>query len=548
MPRFVARPPPAMLLVLLGTTMLVLGLGAEGAPGEWPRAEEVAGSRPNVLVLFADDLGYGDLSVNGHPTILTPALDRLAASGVRFTQWYSGFHVCSPSRASMMTGRLPVRVGTAGASWTGGVFNSDSVGGLPENETTVADLLRAQGYRTKAVGKWHLGQQPKFLPTAHGFDEYYGIPYSDDMGSSAWDRYTSRDRPALPLVSSQADGTVTVLEQPTNLNLLSSRYVNESIKFMKSGSAKEAVGDDSQHGAPWFLYVAFNHVHVPNFASQDFCNTSIRGRFGDAIQELDDAVGAIVSAIPSPDDTIIFFTSDNGPWLVKRISGGSAGVFRDGKETTWEGGVREPGIIAWPGKIRGGRISHQVVATYDIFATAVALAGGTLPDDRVIDGKDLSPVLFGSHRGNAALPTNAVHPCIFIYKGTPGLGCPTDHPNCPGLWATRCGAYKLHRVTSNTTFGSRPNQGVFHDPPLIYNVEQDPGESYPLDPASAEYKAQRASIEAAMSAHEATLRPVPNQMASGLNPDLRVCCDRSKNCICNPENFEVFVCSPVGDV
>ena len=148
--------------------------------------ERYKGTKPNVLILFADDLGYGDLSDYGHPTTSTPNLDSLANKGVKFTQWYSGFHVCSPSRGSMMTGRLPIRTGTAGEAWFGGVFNADAVGGLPTNETTIAKALKSAGYATKAVGKWHLGQQPKFLPIAHGFDEYYGIPYSDDMGPSAW--------------------------------------------------------------------------------------------------------------------------------------------------------------------------------------------------------------------------------------------------------------------------------------------------------------------------------------------------------------------------
>ena len=166
----------------------------------WARSSAAAVEKPNILILFADDLGYGDLNVYGHPTTSTPRIDQMAAEGIKFTQWYSGFHVCSPSRGTMMTGRLPIRWGGAGPSWTGGVFNADAVGGLPQNETTIAEALKSAGYSTHAVGKWHLGQQKKFLPTSHGFDSYLGIPYSDDMGSSAWDYYESVDRPPLPLL------------------------------------------------------------------------------------------------------------------------------------------------------------------------------------------------------------------------------------------------------------------------------------------------------------------------------------------------------------
>ncbi len=522
------RAPLAALLVLGATTPALAG--------------KYAGSKPNILILFADDLGSGDLGVYGHPTNPTPNLDRLAQEGMRFTQWYSAFHVCSPSRGSMMTGRIPYRIGLAGGSWTGGVFNSDAVGGIPSNETTIAEALKGAGYDTKAIGKWHLGQQPQYLPTANGFDEYYGIPYSCDMGSSAWRYYNSKDRPPLPLITSSGEGQVTIVEQPTDLNKLSGRYVNESIKFIEAHGNKSGADSD-----PWLLYMAFNHVHVPDFASPGFCNSTLRGRFGDALSELDAAVGAIMDAVASSGqdgDTITFFTSDNGPWLIQGLAGGSAGLLRDGKTTTWEGGVREPGLVRWPGKVPAGTISREIAATYDIFATASALAGVPPPQDRILDGKDLSDVLFD----NGKTP----HDCIFIYKGSDGLGCPKDHPDCTGLWAVRCGPYKLHYVTSNWTTGS--SNGEFHDPPLIFQVENDPSEAKPLKSKSEEYKTQRQLIEAAVAEHRANMKYVPNMMALGVNPDLAICCDpnsQSKypklpNCTCNPENFDgVFVCSPV---
>ena len=530
-------------------------------------------ARPNILVLFADDLGSGDLAVYGHPTTSTPNLDALAASGIRFTQWYSGFHVCSPSRGSMMTGRLPVRIGLAGASWTGGVFDADSVGGLPHNETTVAEALSALGYATKAIGKWHCGQQPQYLPTAHGFDSYYGIPYSDDMGPSAWDVYHNKDRPPLPLISStsMSPERIHIIEQPTNLNLLSPRYVNESIAFITSKSALNI---------SWFLYMAFNHVHVPDFASPTFCNTTKRGLFGDALAELDAAVGDIVQSVVDAgvdNNTLIVFTSDNGPWLIKGAAGGSAGLLKDGKETTWEGGIREPGIIRWTGKIEGGRISRQVVATYDIFTTSIVVAGGQIPTDRIIDGVDLSPLLFDTeweekqqqqqqqqqqqhqHQHQHQVEdqsSSTLHPCLYHYKGTPYLNCPAEHPNCPGLWAVRCGNYKLHYVTSTYL---QPNNGTFENPPLIFHIEHDPSEKYPLLTSSDNYKTARAWIEKNVVEHQKKLKWVPPQMARGKDPSLAICCTntsvmvaaaavnvngnmKNQSCVCNPENWNVFVC------
>ena len=503
-------------------------------------ADSLEGSRPNILILFADDLGYGDLSSNGHPTTVTPNIDRLAHSGIRFTQWYSAFHVCSPSRGSMMTGRLPIRTGTSGAQWYGGVFNGDAVGGLPENETTIAEALKDAGYLTKAVGKWHLGQQTKFLPTNHGFDEYYGIPYSDDMGASAWDYYESVDRPPLPLVRSQSKGHVEIIEQPTDLNLLSDRYVEESVKFIKSSASKTV---------PFLLYMAFNHVHVPDFANPKWCNKTKRGRFGDALGELDDSIGKILQGLKesgAEENTLVFFTSDNGPWLIKGLAGGSAGLFRGGKQTTWEGGVRMPGIASWPGKIAPGQVSQTVVATYDIFATSLALAGAKLPTDRIVDGKDMSPVLFGGTKDDDTL-----HDCIFIYKGTPDLKCPVGHDTCPGLWAVRCGKYKLHYVTSNFSHSAN---GQFHHPPLIYHIEHDPSENYPLSPETLEYKTAHDEITAAAEEHKKGVRPVPNQMLLGKDPKLVVCCDWDSKkkfperpvCTCNEANYDVFVCRPTG--
>lgn len=500
-------------------------------------ARDVAGDKPNILVLFADDMGYGDLSINGHPTISTPNIDKLAMEGIRYTQWYSAFHICSPSRASMMTGRLPIRTGVVGG-WTGGVFSSTAIGGLSLNETTWPELLRREaGYRTMCIGKWHLGQREEYLPTRRGFDSYLGIPYSVDMGPSAWH---SNDQPPLPLMANES-----VLEQPVNLNVLSERYVGAARSFVQSNSSLFA------------LYYAFSHVHVPDFANRRFCDSSQRGRYGDAVAELDWSVGRVMEVLPS--NTLTFFTSDNGPWLIQRLAGGSAGLFFEGKSTTWEGGIREPAIIHWPGRVKpGGRRSAAMASTCDIFATVLNAAGIASPSDRIIDGVDLTPsFLVGSDN------TTALRECLFIYKGRPGADCASKRPSaCPGLWAVRCGKYKAHYVTSYSGASCHGAHNLtclnadptFHDPPLLFDVEADPSEKWPLDPEA--FHDQLDVIAKAKRRHELQLGiPPQDEILKGSDPRFAVCgCPNSTvdlpqypNCTCNPENWQLDVCSPVDD-
>lgn len=497
--------------------------------------------RPNVLILFADDLGYGDLSSYGHPTIHTPNLDKLAGNGIRFTQWYSGFHVCTPSRASMMTGRLPVRLGLVGVDEFGGVLTATSVGGLPSNETTIAESLSDQGYRTKAIGKWHLGATSEHLPTNHGFDEYFGIPYSTDMGLSAWNNVSNTElMPPLPLIKSKKEQEPVVLEQPTDLNKLSDRYTSQALDFI---APKSNVDDQ-----PWFLYFPFNHVHVPDNVSEKFCNSTRRGRFGDALNELDDVVGKIMSKLAETnqeENTLVIFTSDNGPWLVEKVSGGSAGLLREGKQTTWEGGVRVPAIVSMKGSILP-RVDRSVVATYDIFTTVINLAGGEVPKDRVIDGKDLAPLLFDDNYDEKS--NEPIHDCIYHYKGSPWEeDC--SHQGCTaGIWSVRCADYKLHYASDDWETAAAGGYETKYDPPLIFNIERDPSEKYPLSIDSPEWKYANATIQSFVIEHRKTVERVPNQIARGASPDARVCCDINKDCLCNPENlYDVFVCKPAGE-
>jgi len=296
--------------------------------------------------------------------------------------------------------------------------------------------------------------------------------------------------------------------------------------------------------------------------------------------EMDASIGKIMAgirAVGADDNTVVFFTSDNGPWITQFKNGGSAGPLFEGKASTWEGGIREPGIVRWPGMVPAGVVTSELATTPDIFATAIAIADAKLPTDRVIDGRDLSGVLL---RGEAS-----PHECLFHYKGSPSSGLPPakDDPQ-PGLWAVRCGAYKAHFVTQCTLMqdfgdvrcsdrvgksgdfvqgggpeyekGSAP---LFHDPPVMYNVEHDISEMYPIDPQSDEYRVALATIMLAKDEHEATLTPVPNQMAMGASSDYVSCCDPASqekypnypNCTCNPENFghewhsDNFVCAPV---
>ena len=487
--------------------------------------------KPNIVVFFADDMGYGDTSLQ-HPTLSTPHIDKLAVEGVRFTQWYSAFHICSPSRASMMTGRLPIRNGVQGG-YQGGVFSSTAVAGLPETEITWAELLQKESYRTMAIGKWHLGQRKEYLPTRRGFESYYGIPYSVDMGRSAWRNIS---QPPLPLLENE-----TVIEQPVNLNTLSKRYVAKATDFLTNKK------DDNSLFA---LYFAFSHVHVPDFVAPEFCNTTRRGRYGDAMAELDWTLGQVMKAYPS-EDVITFFTSDNGPWLVQGLAAGSAGLFFEGKTTTWEGGVRVPGIIHGPG-IRP-KISQEIVATYDVFATILSVAGVEAPQDRFIDGKDLSPILYENS-------TKQVRDCVFIYKGTPNVNCPDGETECPGLWAIRCGRYKVHFALQWSKYsiqGSHPvvnatTVPLYLETPLLFDIDADPSEKMPLSSESEVYKSALAMIQVAKVQHEETLEPVVDQVALGNDPGYALCCDGTgfnpnnlTSCACNPENFLVPVCDPV---
>ena len=419
---------------------------------------------PNIVVLFADDLGYGDLGCFGNPTIRTPGLDRMAAEGMKLTQFYSAAPVCTPSRAALMTGRLPIRSGMCHDRRRVLFPNSD--GGIPDREITIAEALKTAGYATACIGKWHLGHLPQYLPTNNGFDYYFGIPYSNDM------HVVRRGDPPLPLMRN-----TEIIEQPAFQPTLTQRYTAEAVKFIE------------QHkSAPFFVYLPYTFPHVPLFASDKFLGKSSRGLYGDVVEEIDWSVGKILQSLRDlelAENTLVIFTSDNGPWLIKKLEGGTAGLLREGKGSTWEGGMREPTVAWWPRKIKAGAVAQGLGSTMDIYTTSLKLAGVEIPQDRVIDGVDLRPVLFGN--GPSLRKT------VFYYRGT-------------RLMAVRKGPWKAHLITQ-PAYGR--GKAISHDPPVLYHLDHDPSERFDV---SKEHPDVIADIMADIKTHRERMKAAPSQL------------------------------------
>jgi arylsulfatase A-like enzyme len=326
---------------------------------------------PNVVVVFTDDQGFGDVGCFGSPYIDTPNLDRMADEGVRLTSFCVGAPICTPSRAALLTGSYPNRVGLGS-----GVLFPDDDEGLAPDERTVADALSAAGYATACVGKWHLGDHERFLPTNHGFDSYLGVPYSNDMGAA----HSEGQYRELPLLR-DTETVAAPVEQAT----LTRRYTEEALSFV-----------ETHRDEPFFLYLPHTMPHVPLHASEAFDGESYAGDYGDVIEEIDWSVGRLLDRLDElglSEDTLVVFTSDNGPWLEKGVDGGDAGPLRGGKFETWEGGVRVPAIARWPGEIPAGTVCRELVTAMDLFPTAAALADATLPAERPIDGENVLPLL-----------------------------------------------------------------------------------------------------------------------------------------------------------
>lgn len=426
-----------------------------------------AGKTPNVIVILADDLGYGDLSCYGHPTIRTPHLDQMAAEGMRFTQFYVAANVCTPSRAGLLTGRLPVRSGMAGSDASGNVLYPHSAGGLPQSEITLARALKSKGYQTGIIGKWHLGHLPAFLPPSHGFDFYFGIPYSNDMIPNG----NNKVQP-LPLYLDRK-----VLEENPDQSQLTRRYTEQALAFIRKNKDK-----------PFFLYYPNNFPHVPLHVSAAYKGKSQRGLYGDVVEELDGSVGQILKTLRElqlDKNTLVIFTSDNGPWLTKKENGGSAGLLFEGKGAAYEGGMRVPAIAWWPGTISARQVNPALATTLDLYPTILKLAGAALPTDRVLDGTDLYPLLTGQKK--------EVREYVYYY-------------NRDKLYAIRKGPWKAHFITRPSYKKVEPQ---VHAVPLLFNLDQDPGEQFDLGKKHPQIVA---AIRQEYERHQASIPPVPSNL------------------------------------
>jgi arylsulfatase A-like enzyme len=409
-------------------------------------AADKAAAPPNVVIIFCDDLGYSDVGPFGAQGFETPNIDRLAREGRRFTSFYVAQAVCSASRAALLTGCYPNRIGILGALWPRDRH------GIGDQELTLGNLLHSRGYATAIVGKWHLGHDPRFLPTRHGFDEYFGLPYSNDM----MPRDAAHRFPTVPLI----EGEKTIEIGPDQ-SQLTTRYTERAVDFI-----------DRKHDVPFFLYLAHTMPHMPLYVSDKFKGKATAGLYGDVVMEIDWSVGQILDALDRhklADGTLVIFTSDNGPWLAAGAHGGSARPLREGKGSSFEGGVREPCIMRWPGHIPADTTCDEPVMTIDLLPTIAHLAGAEVPTDRVIDGRDIWPLMAGEPG------TKSPHDALYFYWND-------------ALQAVRAGRWKLHfphiyqHVVELGHDGAYGKVAPLQEDLSLYDLEADPGETTNVAP------------------------------------------------------------------
>jgi len=394
-----------------------------------------AASNPNVVIIFIDDMGYGDIGPFGATKQKTPNLDRMAREGMKLTSFYAA-PVCSVSRAQLMTGCYGARVSVPG------VYFPNSKNGLNLGEFTIAERLKEKGYATMCVGKWHLGDRTELLPTRQGFDHYFGIPFSNDMQKKS----TKTSEKTVPLLRDEK-----VIESLTDeqQSKIVERYTDEAIAFIRKSKDQ-----------PFFLYLPHNAVHTPIHPGAAFAGKSANGRFGDWVEEVDWSTGKILDTLRElklDENTLVIFTSDNGPWLVKGADGGSAGRLRGGKGSTWEGGMREPTIAWWPSKIAPGSVCGAVAGTIDLLPTVVALTGGSVPASPVIDGRDISPLLLGKS-------TQSPREAHYYFHGY-------------NLEAVRQGEWKLAIAPGKESKDKTQQAEDSQKTPRLYNLDKDIGET-----------------------------------------------------------------------
>ena len=399
-----------------------------------------AATKPNFVIIYIDDMGYGDIGPFGATKQKTPNLDCMAREGMKFTSFYAA-PVCSVSRAQLLTGCYGVRVSVPGVYPPGSKF------GLNPKEFTIAKRLKPFGYTTMCIGKWHVGDQPEFLPMKQGFDHYFGLPYSNDMLRNS----AERGVPVVPLVR---DDKVLQLLTSEEEDCVVGRYTEEAVRFLHASKDQ-----------PFLLYLAHTAVHVPIHPGPAFVGKSNNGRFGDWVQEVDWSVGRVLDTLRElklDQNTLVVFSSDNGPWLSKGADGGSAGPLRGGKGSTWEGGLREPTLAWWPGQVAPGSVCDAVAGTIDLLPTFVTLAGSSVPAEPVIDGRDISPLLLGKSKESQ----REAHYYFNGYK----------------LQAVRQGPWKLAIAAQSESMGKGKGYApdVHGDTPRLYNLDEDIGERHDL--------------------------------------------------------------------
>ncbi|KAM7041391.1 arylsulfatase D-like [Molossus nigricans] len=547
--------------------------------------------KPNILLLMADDLGIGDLGCYGNNTLRTPNIDRLAQEGVRLTQHLAAAPLCTPSRAAFLTGRHSFRSGMEASNgyralqWNGGS------GGLPENETTFARILRQQGYTTGLIGKWHQGVNCQSRrdhchhPLRHGFDYFYGMPFTllndCDPGrppeldaalrAKLW-RYTQwvalgiltaaagRARGLLSVSWKAVVGAAGLLvlffaswyasfgfvrrwncilmrnhdvtEQPMDLERTTRLLLQEAVSYIERNKHR-----------PFLLFMSFLHVHLPLVTTDQFLGKSQHGLYGDNVEEMDWLVGKILDAVEErglANTTLTYFTSDHGGHLEARDDargqlGGWNGIYRGGKGMGgWEGGIRVPGIFRWPGVLPAGREVHEPTSLMDVFATVVRLGGGEVPQDRVIDGRSLVPLLQGATE-------HSPHDFLFHYCGKYLHAARWNDKDRGRLWKVHYMTPKFHPTGTGACYsrGLCPCSGegvTQHSPPLLFDLSRDPSERQPLSPGSEPlYHTVLARVAEAVEAHRATLSPVPSQFSLShilWRPWLQPCCGAFPFCSC----------------